>query len=208
MTSLVTTTVTVHLNEDYSCEITKYIGSCGEYYNFNGVNYDIHFPIDWVFQYPINVMIFGPETCYSCFTNGYYNGVFVGYCSDCARIVNYKRGNGMIGNGIENEEGLLEENSIWNVYLQNTCLDDIGDENLLVDYNYKLFYNNCLEDDNDNDTVTYDESLVYTNSEEDSYTIPFSECFVDVDSESSFVDDDNDTDNDDNDMFMDIDSIS
>ena len=177
-------TITVHMNEEYSCENKKYIGSYGEYYQFNGVNYDIHFPICWVFQYPnADVIDFGPETCYHCFKNGYYNGVFIGYCDKCARIANYERGNGMIGYGVERGgHGLLDENSIWNVYLQNTILEEIGDRTLFIDYNYKISYPNYYykvgEITNDDDTVHYDE-FTYNIDDEDDITIPFPYEYLD-----------------------------
>jgi len=199
--------IQVLMNEenDYSIEITKYIGSNGEYFCVNNINYDIHFPIDWVFQIPPHEELeFGPETCYDCFQYGYYNGVFIGYCPKCASITNYQRGNGMIGNGIERETPeLLQQNSIWNLYLQNTCLEEIGDVNLLNNYNYKY---NIINDEN---TVDYDRMFIYSSCEdEDEVTIAFSEennhNFVDVDSLEDIEDDDDDDDE----IFMDIDSIS
>ena len=111
--------------------------------------------------------------------------MFIGYCDKCARIANYERGNGMIGNGIERGgSGLLDENSMWNVYLQNTCFEEIGDSNLLIDYNYKLYYPNYYytvgEITNDDDTVNYDELSYSTyinnnnnDNDDDDITIQF-----------------------------------
>ena len=207
--ALSTTTIRIQMNEDpdYSIEIQKCMGSCGEYYNFNGVNYDIHFPISWVFQQPYSDE-FGPETCYDCFQYGYYNGVFLGYCSTCASVTNFQRGNGMNGNGIEREGA--PQTSIWNLYLQNTCLEEIGDINLLNDYNYKISYStlDVLDLDNDNDTVHYDQLIYNSSSDEDENTVAFSSS---TENNQNFVDvssvDDYDYDYDD-DMFMDVDSIS
>lgn len=172
-----TGTIQVQMHEDYYCEIKKYRGSCGEYYSVNDVNYDIHFPIEWVFQIPENIENidkFGPETCYDCFINGYYNGVFIGYCVDCASFCNYKRGNGLI-KGIEREEldyaHIDAKNSIWNLYLQMASLDEIGDGQLQIDYDYKLNY---MYIDNDNITITYNDLLIHSSSEdEDANTITF-----------------------------------
>ena len=210
---------------DYFCEIKKYTGSYGEYYSVNAVYYDIHFPIEWVFQTPVNAqdMIFGPETCYDCFKNGYYNGVFIGYCVNCASICNYTRGNGLI-NGIEveceDEPDLHPNNSIFNLYLQTVSMDEIGDRQLNIDYYYKIYHaehgmNNHDEIyipihptyDNDDNTVIYNDSIVYSSSnDEDDATIAFSaytndQDFVEVDSFENYDDDYDD-------IFMEIDSIS
>ena len=191
--------IRVQMNEDYYCEIKKYRGSYGEYYSVNNINYDIHFPIEWVFQFPehehINDIPFGPETCYHCLLNGYYNGVFIGYCVNCAYICNYKRGNGL-EYGIEREHERLDtKNSIWNLYLQNlSSLIEIGDRQLQIDYDYKTHYTNTWRNgnyyDNDDDiTVTYNNSIIYSTTEnEDDETITlfefdgFDDIDIDIDS--------------------------
>lgn len=141
-----THTISLPLNEDYKVEIKKYMGSYGEYYNVNGTNYDIHFPIEWVFQPPLNetemeIPCFGPEECNLCAEYGNYNGVFIGYCLHCAKYANFKRGNGMLESGVEIDQEKAdnldipiqykEENSMWNVYMQTADLSTIGDEELL-----------------------------------------------------------------------------
>jgi len=138
-----TETITFQINEDYTVDIRKYHGSYGgEYYSVNGTNYDIHFPIEWVFQYPneIKCPYFGPEECNMCAEYGFYNGVFIGYCIHCAKNANFSRGNGMINIGVEidqkkaNELGIPikynENNSMWNIYMQTADMCTIGDEEL------------------------------------------------------------------------------
>lgn len=211
--------ITIQINENYTCEIAKYSGSCGEYYKINNICYDIHFPIDWVFQQPnfdadilhIENMPFGPETCYNCFDYGYYNGVFIGYCATCASLINHERGNGLIGDGVEIEGD--ERKSIWNLYLQNVSLEEIGDRDVYIDHSERVrdnlmdigFVNNDnFVDDYDNDAITinYDDMKYISCEYEDDITIAFSSSsstdnnFVDVD---SFDEDD---------MFMEVDSIS
>ena len=182
-------TIRVQLHEDYYCEIKKYRGSYGsEYYSVNNINYDIHFPIEWVFQCPIDDydIPFGPETCYNCFLNGYYNGVFIGYCVNCAYNCNYKRGNGL-EYSIE-REGLDLNNSIWNLYFQTlSSLEEIGDRQLQIDYDYKIRYyprifNVGIDDDI---TITYNNSVVYltTECEDDDTIVSFS---YNSDSDSDF----------------------
>lgn len=202
-------TIRVQLHEDYYCEIKKYRGSYGgEYYSVNNINYDIHFPIEWVFQLPDNQIEytgipFGPETCYDCFRNGYCNGVFIGYCTNCAYSCNYKRGNGL-EYGIEREDD--PNNSIWNLYLQNvSSLAGIGDRQLLVDYEFKrrLYHNNSvLNRSNDDITVTYNNRFVYSSTEyEDDDTIT-SFSYKDSSSDIDIIDIDSDSD------YEEIDSIS
>jgi hypothetical protein len=136
-------TITFHLNDDYSVEIKKYMGSYGEYYSVNGTNYDIHFPIEWVFQIPkTDNNCFGPEECNLCAEYGYYGGVFIGYCIHCAKHANYTRGNGMLYAGVEIDQAKADSlgipieykdaNSMWNVYMQTAELSKIGDESLLT----------------------------------------------------------------------------
>lgn len=143
---MTTETITFQINEEYTVDIRKYNGSYGgEYYSVNGTNYDIHFPIEWVFQTPINkdtmeTPCFGPEECNMCAEYGYYGGVFIGYCIHCAKYAHFTRGNGMLGVGVEidqikaNELGIpidyQEKNSMWNVYMQTADLSTIGDEEL------------------------------------------------------------------------------
>lgn len=134
---------------DHTIYVHTYTGSYGKYYNINGVNYDIHFPIEWIFQYPFNKnnmdpLSFGPEECNLCVENGYYGGVFIGYCVHCAKYANFERGYGMISHGVEidqvkaDELGVSleykKENSMWNVYMQSIDLSKIGDESLLKNY--------------------------------------------------------------------------
>ena len=129
-----------------SNEIPPIQGSHGEYYECNGVNYDIHFPVDWACKRPEpdgfgiteeELDEFGHNNCLNCLDYGYYNGVVIGYCANCASLLNYTRGNGMISVGLEitseysiNNTEYLDENSMWNGYMQNTDLDKIGDVGL------------------------------------------------------------------------------
>jgi hypothetical protein len=109
------------------------------------INYDIHFPVDWTFneealyQYNGKVCKTGPEDCFNCRNFGYYNGVFISYCMNCAgEFDKYYRGNGMIEEGVEiNEEmealdlsNFNKETSIWNTYLKDVTLNEIGDVGL------------------------------------------------------------------------------
>jgi hypothetical protein len=109
-------------------------GNKSQYYLFNGIAYDIHFPLEWAANPKIcdDDFICDPSHCKNCFDYGSYNGVFIGYCANCAQEYNYERGNGFISSGKEIKKGLDEKNSAWNTYLKNVILHEIGYDN-----NYK-----------------------------------------------------------------------
>jgi len=62
----------------------------GKYYCYDGIMYDIHFPLAWAIgndfdnycndDYPA----MGPKHCGNCAFYGTIRGVFVGYCANCA----------------------------------------------------------------------------------------------------------------------------
>jgi len=151
--------VTIPLTNENRIHI--YQGTLGKYYYIENDNdnennklfpiyYDIHFPIDWIFNEETIYSHFGknnitgPQDCDNCKYYGYYNGVFIGYCLNCADKLEYERGNGMtpIGPGIELDETMVafdltnykKENSMWNTYLKDVNLNEIGDEKLYEDY--------------------------------------------------------------------------
>ena len=66
--------------------------------------------------------------CQNCYKYGSYNGVFIGYCVPCAGMYSYERGNGFLYHGVECLVGNGREakNSVWNTYLKNVNLEDIG----------------------------------------------------------------------------------
>jgi len=136
-------------------EITRYQGSHGEYYSYNGVNYDIRFPVSWACQ-PLDDYQYGPENCDNCQDYGYYNGVFIGYCANCASICDYKRGNGMIDHGLEmtniDSDEIKDENSMWNIYMQCTELDEIGDTELAKEHARNILHLSMDRDDSDSDS--------------------------------------------------------
>jgi hypothetical protein len=142
------------INEDYYIEMTKHKGTNGDYYCINGTNYDIHFPIDWIFKSPENIDNFGPEECNLCAEYGYYNGVFIGYCLHCAKNANFERGNGMIRYGMEVTHPEAKEldipieyddkNSIWNNYMQFVDMNEIGDIKLSQKHGECFKYNKII----------------------------------------------------------------
>lgn len=95
-------------------------------------------------------LITGPITCNRCRKNGFWNGVFIGYCNVCAEIHEQERGLGLFhsltdkGIPYEAHHGFKKvgwwggnhvyafpkEKSMWNTYLKDIDFEKIGDENL------------------------------------------------------------------------------
>lgn len=80
-----------------------YQGAQGEYYVIDGIKYDVHFPQEWAndhkdfpqgYPYEDLLATTGPEKCGNCEFYGSLRGVFVGYCRNCAREYEFKRGGG------------------------------------------------------------------------------------------------------------------
>ena len=105
-------------------------GSCQKIYQIGTVQYDIHFPLHWALE-PKQLedgFVCGPSYCNNCLEYGSYRGVFIGYCLNCAYEYGYERGNGFLYHGVECLVGNGREakNSVWNTYLKNVNLEDIG----------------------------------------------------------------------------------
>ena len=96
-------------------------------YKYDAELYAPTFPLDWAKNHLPNT---GPESCNRCKTFGFWNGVFVGYCVDCAEQYDGKRGNGFIFYG---EERKKEEtsNSAFSTYLNDVDFSELGDRNIL-----------------------------------------------------------------------------
>ena len=93
------------------------------YYSFDGELYAVSFPELWAVSHHPKT---GPNNCLDCKNLGMWNGVFIGYCANCAVYV-YQgmRGPGMICYGIEND--FMDASSIYYSYMKDVSLDEIGD---------------------------------------------------------------------------------
>ena len=108
------------------------------YYKVDGELYASQFPREWA----INSKPYtGPKNCLNCKKYGSWNGVFIGYCLNCAyHIYKEERGNGFFQKGQEHPtdeflKDLYHEKdfSAKNTYLKNVHPDDIGDKINLED---------------------------------------------------------------------------
>lgn len=53
------------------------------FYFWNKTAYSIHFPLKWAIQASY-IQSFGPKVCAICEKYGFQDGIFLGYCADCA----------------------------------------------------------------------------------------------------------------------------
>lgn len=107
-----------------------YQGAQGDYYIIDGIKYDVHFPQEWAkdhkdfpqeHPYEDYLNTTGPEKCENCAFYGSLRGVFVGYCSNCAREYEFTRGRGFLFDYCQEE--------MWEKleYMKGVRLNQIGD---------------------------------------------------------------------------------
>jgi hypothetical protein len=103
-----------------------------QYYAFNGELYTATFPKDWLFNCKPGT---GPKDCRNCLAFGSWNGVFIGYCANCAFYqYNGYRGRGFIRAGQESNDADVQAfESVFDTYLKDVAMDEIGDKDLFVD---------------------------------------------------------------------------
>ena len=107
-------------------------------YEIDGNLYTIQFPREWAENHEPET---GPKECENCEYFGKWNGVFIGYCANCAQnIYKGKRGKGFISIGEELNEFDTKGVSAWQTYLKNIEPNDIGDKN--IENSYLIIYEN------------------------------------------------------------------
>jgi hypothetical protein len=117
--------------EDYSFEKPV---QYGDTYFHDYICYHKNFPEEWAVNHRNGT---GPSQCENCFEYGSVNGVFIGYCVNCAQYdYSGKRGRGFIDSGIElKEEDCSEYDipfytseypSIFETYLKGVDITKIG----------------------------------------------------------------------------------
>ena len=98
------------------------------YYSYDDKLYSIHFPKKWSKYHADGT---GPKMCENCNYHGSWNGVFIGYCMNCARyIYEGSRGRGMEKGAEDNREEVQQYDSMHDTYLKNVNFEDIGDKNI------------------------------------------------------------------------------
>jgi len=100
------------------------------YYSYDEELYCGTFPEEWAENHLLGT---GPKDCTNCALYGSWNGVFLGYCANCA---NYEYegecGRGFINCGKENDaEEVQHFPSAFDTYLKDVSLDDVGDKDFM-----------------------------------------------------------------------------
>ena len=101
--------------------------SCGNFYQYDGELYANHFPHEWAQNHMDGT---GPKSCNNCRYFGSWNGVFVGYCANCAHYdYEFSRGHGFIAPGRELRENIPQARAM-ETYLCEVDFNTIGDKDL------------------------------------------------------------------------------
>jgi hypothetical protein len=95
------------------------------YYSYDEELYCGTFPEEWVLDHLPDT---GPKECKNCACYGSWNGVFLGYCANCAIVYNGERGNGFIDIGKEHD---VIGPSVFDTYLKDVTPDDVGDKDFI-----------------------------------------------------------------------------
>ena len=106
-------------------EIDDEIINHGNYYSYRGQLYIKQFPKMWATSHAPET---GPEECNNCAFHGSWNGIFIGYCANCAEYVyEFQRGHGFIAHGEELDHEDIPQLRAMDTYLSDVDLDKCGD---------------------------------------------------------------------------------
>lgn len=119
------------------------------YYSYDEELYCGTFPEKWAKNHLPGT---GPKDCRNCAHFGSWNGVFLGYCANCAEYeYNGERGRGLIDVGTEHHNDFVSKfPSIFETYLSGFIPDDVGDKDFMDSaavYNYIDFQAPPPDDD-------------------------------------------------------------
>lgn len=113
-------------------------GGKRRYYSYDGELYADTFPEEWAKSPAPGT---GPKYCENCCFYGSWNGVFIGYCSTCARDeYDGSRGNGFISPGEESTDSAKDSagdntyTGAFTTYLYGVNLHDVGDRKICDSY--------------------------------------------------------------------------
>lgn len=100
------------------------------YYSYDEELYCGTFPEEWAENHLPGT---GPKDCNNCAYFGSWNGVFLGYCANCAVYeYNGECGRGFIDCGKENDaEEVQDFPSAFDTYLKDITPDDVGDKDFM-----------------------------------------------------------------------------
>ena len=107
-----------------------YCGDRETFYVFDGELYTSTFPQEYAMNHAFGT---GPKHCRNCAEVGSWNGVFIGYCANCAfHAYKGQRGRGFIDIGQEDDsvEG-MKFHSVFDTYMRGINLHEVGDKEIL-----------------------------------------------------------------------------
>ena len=142
-------------------------GDQGVYYEHDGCRYDSHFPHTWARCHGSG----GPKRCPNCCAYGSIHGVFVHYCSNCARFHGDRH-------SIELPKHITDERVLWEKvpYMTGVSFDQIGDSAFGDSCGDEIFEEDHLEHidydenhtDDDDEDIADDEDVAMDVSDSDS----------------------------------------
>jgi len=108
----------------------------------------------------------GPGQCGNCADYGSVNGVFIGYCANCAvHDYNGTRGRGFIDNGVElSDNDVLEIPSVFETYLEGVNVNNILPIPGLTEQNNNLARVPSFESDYEDPEDEYDDPTSILNA--------------------------------------------
>jgi hypothetical protein len=114
-----------------------FCGTQNNIYNYDGELYTATFPQEWASSHAPKS---GPVDCDNCRHYGSWNGVFIGYCINCANNPLYEgqRGRGMMSQGIELYKTISKNISMYDSYFKDADLEKVGD--IWIDDTFKRVY--------------------------------------------------------------------
>ena len=173
----------------------------GKYYCYDGIMYDIHFPLAWAIGNDFDnyrnddYLALGPKHCGNCAFYGTIRGVFVGYCANCADLC-YEFNTIFCGGGIKHVPGEIvyptkaassyEELVTHYPYMKGAIIEQIGIDN------YQHENEDDYEEDEDED-------------DDDDKTPSSLPSLIDMSIEKEHEDDDDDDDDDDDEAEDEVD---
>uniref|UniRef100_A0A6C0KL37 Uncharacterized protein n=1 Tax=viral metagenome TaxID=1070528 RepID=A0A6C0KL37_9ZZZZ len=105
---------------------------CGNFYQYNGELYAKQFPTEWAQNHLEGT---GPHSCTNCRAFGSWNGVFIGYCVNCAQYdYEFSRGHGFLKPGQEISKKNANTIGAMQSYLKDIDPDCIGDREIFDSY--------------------------------------------------------------------------
>jgi hypothetical protein len=100
------------------------------YYSYDEELYCGTFPEKWAQNHLPDT---GPKECKNCVHYGSWNGVFLGYCTNCSQY-EYKgeRGRGFANIGTERNDNIVASyTSVFDTYLKGVSPDEVGDKDFM-----------------------------------------------------------------------------